>query len=129
MPAVRIPLTVLDGCCCAREVLGLIANKWTMLIIRCLADGARRPHELMDAIQGVSQKMLTQTLRQLEQGGLVARDVHAVVPPRVDYTLTALGKTLVEPLKVICLWAETHGAELEAIKAKRGKPGRKSRNL
>lgn len=104
--------------CASREVLDRIADKWTALIIRVLAKGTRRHNELQREISGVSQKMLTQTLRSLERDGLVARKVYPVVPPRVEYTLTPLGQSLIEPLNAICLWAERHLPELQAARAR-----------
>jgi DNA-binding HxlR family transcriptional regulator len=88
-----------------REILGRIADKWTLLVIDELGEGGEmRFTELRDRIGGVSQKMLTKTLRQLERDGLVTRHVHAVVPPRVDYKLTTLGETLGEAVCGIWTW-------------------------
>ena len=103
---------VLDADCPAQRVLALVADKWTALAIHALAPGTRRFGELSKAIGGISQKMLTQTLRELEEHRLVSRTVHAVVPPHVDYELTPLGRTLIPPLRAICRWAEEHGAEV-----------------
>ncbi len=86
-----------------------------------LAGGTKRHNELRRAIDGVSQKMLTQTLRSLENDGLVARKVYPVVPPMVEYSLTPLGKSLTEPLEAICLWAEKHLPELQAARARKAK--------
>ena len=86
--------------CLSRVVLSRIADKWTALIIHVLATGTRRYAELQREIGGISQKMLTQTLRSLERDGLVLRKVHPVVPPKVEYALTPLGRTLIEPLAV-----------------------------
>jgi DNA-binding HxlR family transcriptional regulator len=74
--------------------------------------------ELQRAIGGISQKMLTQTLRSLERDGLVQRTVHPVVPPKVEYSLTRLGRTLIEPLQALCHWSERHLAELQANRAR-----------
>lgn len=74
--------------------------------------------ELHREIGGISQKMLTQTLRSLERDGLVARKVYPVVPPRVEYSLTRLGRTLIEPLRGLCRWSEKHLAELQAHRAR-----------
>lgn len=103
---------VLDADCPAQRVLALIANKWTALVIHSLAPGTRRFGELTRTIGGISQKMLTQTLRALESNGLVSRTVHPVVPPHVDYDLTPLGRTLIPPLRAICRWAEEHESEI-----------------
>ncbi len=115
---------VLNPDCSSREVLDRIADKWTALIIRVLAGGTKRHNELRRAIEGVSQKMLTQTLRSLESDGLVARKVYPVVPPMVEYSLTPLGRSLTEPLGAICLWAEKHLPELQAARARAQKAKR-----
>jgi DNA-binding HxlR family transcriptional regulator len=109
---------VFDENCGSQQVLELIANKWSALVIYALAPGNRRFSELQRQIGGVSQKMLTQTLRRLERDGLVARKVYPVVPPRVEYSLTRLGETLIEPLKAVCKWAEAHLPELRAARAR-----------
>ena len=106
--------------CHSRKVLDRIADKWTALIIHVLASGTKRNNELRREISGVSQKMLTQTLRSLENDGLVKRKVYPVVPPMVEYSLTPLGSSLIEPLEAICSWAEKHMPELEAARG-RGK--------
>lgn len=101
---------VYSGTCPARELLDRIADKWTTLIIGMLVDAGDpvRFSVLRRAIAGISQKMLTQTLRDLERDGLVVRKMFAVIPPRVEYSLTPLGKTLDEPLRALSLWAERH---------------------
>lgn len=106
----------------ARQVLGLVANKWTIPVTRCLLAAGRRPSEMMVLIEGISQKMLLQTLRQMEQRGLVARKVHAVVPPRVDYLLTPLGRSLVKPINVLERWMQAHAAEIGALEIEREPP-------
>lgn len=99
--------------CPTRQILDRIGDKWTPLVIGLLEDGkTMRFSELRHNINGISQKMLTQTLRNLERDGLVTRKVYAEVPPRVEYTLTELGDTLAEPLRVIRDWAE---ANIEAV--------------
>jgi DNA-binding HxlR family transcriptional regulator len=102
--------------CDSRQVLALLADRWSMLIIYALSLGVRRHGELKRMIGGISQKMLTQTLRSLERDGIVRRRVYPVVPPRVDYTLTPLGKTLLAPLRSICRWAETHLPQVRAAR-------------
>jgi len=97
----------------SRVLIEILADKWTIPIIHTLARGVRRPGELRRHLQGVSQKMLTQTLRNLEQRGFVTRTVHPVVPPRVEYSLTPLGESLNAPLAVLCEWSEKHAEELE----------------
>jgi DNA-binding HxlR family transcriptional regulator len=98
--------------CPTRQVLDLIADKWTVLIIGLLENGPQRFSELRRAIEGISQKMLTQNLRRLERDGIVTRTVYAEVPPRVEYALTPLGTTLCVPITAIRDWAGTH---IEAI--------------
>jgi DNA-binding HxlR family transcriptional regulator len=109
-------------------VLDRIADKWTALIIQILARGTMRYAALQREIGGISQKMLTQTLRSLERDGLVLRTVHPVVPPKVEYSLTRLGRTLIEPLHALCRWSEKHLAELQAnrARAKAGQAGKTS---
>jgi DNA-binding HxlR family transcriptional regulator len=115
--------SVLDPNCDSRKVLDRIADKWTALIIHVLSTGTKRHGELRRQISGVSQKMLTQTLRSLENDGLVNRKIYPVVPPMVEYSLTPLGRSLIEPLEAICRWAEEHLPELEAARerAQKGK--------
>lgn len=110
VPASIDPFLHITG---ASLVVSLLADKWTIPLIHALARGTRRTHELKRGLHGVSQKMLTQTLRTLEEHGLVVRQVYAEVPPRVEYSLSALGRSLNEPLSIICAWTETHGAELQ----------------
>jgi DNA-binding HxlR family transcriptional regulator len=126
MAKTAAPPSVLEPQCPSRLVLDRIADKWTALVIQILAGGTMRYAELQRAIGGISQKMLTQTLRSLERDGLVQRTVHPVVPPKVEYSLTRLGRTLIEPLHALCRWSEKHLAELQAnralAKAKAGAP-------
>ncbi len=96
----------------AQRIIDLVANKWTIPVMNCLVAGGKRPSEMLGGIDGISQKMLLQTLRQMEARGLVLRKVHAVVPPRVDYRLTPLGQALLEPLDALGHWAETHAREI-----------------
>jgi DNA-binding HxlR family transcriptional regulator len=118
MAKTSAPPSVLEPQCPSRLVLDRIADKWTALIIQILARGTMRYARLQREIGGISQKMLTQTLRSLERDGLVQRTVHPVVPPKVEYALTRLGRTLIEPLKALCRWSEKHLAELEANRAR-----------
>jgi len=94
--------------CPTRVVLDRIADKWTVLIVGALEDRTKRFGELRREIGGVSQKMLTQTLRGLERDGIVARTVYATVPPKVEYSLTDLGRTLVRILEAIRDWSENN---------------------
>ncbi len=97
---------VYDASCPTRYVLDLIADKWATLIIMLLKDQPLRFAALQRKIDGISQKMLTQTLRRLERNGLVQRTVYAEVPPRVEYALTPLGRTLYEPFDAIVKWTQ-----------------------
>lgn len=105
---------ILDQSCPAQQALATIADKWAAIVVYALSNGTLRFGELQKAIGGVSQKMLTQTLRNLERDGLVERTVFPVVPPRVEYRLTPLGKTLCDPLGALCRWAEEHMHEVVA---------------
>ena len=90
-----------------REVLTRVADRWTLLVLECLdVNGEMRFTRLQESVGGVSQKMLTKTLRQLERDGLVTRNVHATVPPRVDYKLTPLGESLSESICGLWMWAD-----------------------
>ncbi|MGA7880333.1 MAG: helix-turn-helix domain-containing protein [Terrimicrobiaceae bacterium] len=120
--------SVMDPGCDSRKVLDRIADKWTALIIHVLSSGTKRHGELRRQISGVSQKMLTQTLRSLENDGLVKRKVYPVVPPMVEYSLTPLGRSLIEPLEAICRWAEEHLPELEAARARAQRAKREGRS-
>lgn len=94
--------------CPSRQVLDRIGDRWTVLVVGALNDGPLRFSQLAARIDGVSQKMLTQTLRALQRDGLVTRTVYPQVPPRVEYELTEAGHTLQEPLKALEDWAITH---------------------
>jgi DNA-binding HxlR family transcriptional regulator len=94
--------------CPSRQVLDRIGDTWSVLVVGSLADGPQRYTELARRIDGVSPKMLTQTLRALERDGLISRVVHALVPPRVDYALTDLGHSLLGLVGALETWAENH---------------------
>ena len=100
------------------DVIGQVADKWTMLILEALADhGELRFTQVGREVPGISQKMLTQTLRQMERDGLVERTVHPVIPPRVDYRLTDLGLGLGEAFCGVWTWAERNLERIEAARA------------
>jgi DNA-binding HxlR family transcriptional regulator len=103
--------------CEVRQILDRIADKWSLLVIALLDRGTLRFTELRRGIDGISQRMLTTTLRQLERDGLVRRTVHPVVPPRVDYELTPLGVTLHETIQSLVTWTEAHQREIAAARA------------
>lgn len=100
--------------CPARLAVEVIADKWSVVVLYALSRGPRRHGELVQLIGGISKKMLTQTLRRLQQYGLVGREAHAEVPPRVEYHLTALGTTLIEPIAMLTKWAEENGDAVSA---------------
>ena len=105
----------------SRRLLGLIGDKWTPIVLYILGQGTKRYGELQRHLPDVSKKMLTQTLRALEQGGLLRRTVYAEVPPRVEYDLTDLGRVFLEPVTALCQWASGHRADLEAVQRNRKK--------
>ncbi len=107
---------VMDPNCPSREVLRRIGERWTPLVIEALADGPLRFSQVRDRIGGVTPKVLTATLRALEQDGLIGREVFAEVPPRVEYRLTELGVSLLEPLAASRRWAEQHVHEVIAAR-------------
>jgi DNA-binding HxlR family transcriptional regulator len=96
------------------ELIGRVADKWTMLVIEALVEGGEmRFTRIAEAVAGISQKMLTQTLRQMERDGLVVRTVHPVIPPRVEYRLTPMGLSLAEAFCGVWVWAGKHLATIE----------------
>ena len=103
--------------CRLREILDRVADKWSLLVISLLAERGRRFTELRTEIDGISQRMLTLTLRRLERDGLVLRTVHPVVPPRVDYELTPLGTTLIDPIEALLEWIVVHTQEIATARA------------
>ena len=102
------------GCRNVTPVLNRVGDKWSMLIVMILTDGPKRFSELKRAIDGISQRMLTLTLRGLERDGLVSRTVTPTIPPRVDYELTELGRSLREPVRALGDWAIAHIACIRA---------------
>jgi len=107
---------VYAAACPSRQALDRIADRWTSLIIGQLAERPHRFGELRRAINGISQKMLTQTLRGLERDGLVSRRVLPTTPVTVEYALTPLGETLIAPMAAIHAWAEAHVPEMLAAR-------------
>jgi DNA-binding HxlR family transcriptional regulator len=104
-----------ESCIAVREVLNRVGDKWSVLVVALLRDGPKRFTELRNSIEGISQRMLTLTLRGLERDGLIKRTVKPTIPPRVDYELTRLGRTLVDPILALGQWAQEHrGAIQEA---------------
>ncbi|MET0455429.1 MAG: helix-turn-helix domain-containing protein [Mycobacterium sp.] len=111
--------------CPGRLTVELIADKWTAVVLSGLSEGPVRHGELIELIGGISRKVLTQTLRRLESHGLVRRHAYAEVPPRVEYELTPLGETLIDPIHVLTEWARANGdAVLDALDANSEPVGR-----
>jgi len=104
----RAPVDPWSDTCPSRDVIGLLASKWVLLLIPLLRRGPRRNGDLMRSIAGVSQKMLTQTLRDLERYGLIARRDYGEVPPRVEYALTPLGDSLAKTITAFDDWVVSH---------------------
>jgi DNA-binding HxlR family transcriptional regulator len=104
---------VTPDCRAVADILARIGDKWTVFVVQSLADGPRRFTEIKRLINGISQRMLTLTLRGLERDGFVTRTVTPSIPPRVDYELTEIGCTLIEPLNRLGEWAATHRQQVE----------------
>ncbi|CAG7648550.1 winged helix-turn-helix transcriptional regulator [Paenibacillus allorhizosphaerae] len=102
--------------CGYSKTLEIISNKWTVLVIYALEDGAIRYGEMGRRIDGISKKMLTQTLRQLERDGLVQRHLTPAIPPIVSYSLTPLGETLLKPLRELNDWTKVHYTQVETAR-------------
>lgn len=100
--------------CPTQQVLDVVANKWTVIVLYCLAFQPRRYGELTRRIEGISQKVLTQSLRRLERNGFVRRQVLSEMPPSVEYSLTPLGHAIVEPLQAIAQWSRDNFDEVVA---------------
>ncbi len=100
-------------CTATREILNRVGDKWSVLVVVLLGEGTKRFNELKRAVEGISQRMLTSTLRGLERDGLVKRTVYPTNPPQVEYALTKLGRTLLEPVSVLAIWAQGHRAEVQ----------------
>src|SRR5450432_3275160 len=105
-------------CRAVSTVLARVGDKWSVLIVALLGDGPKRFNEIKRMVGGISQRMLTLTLRGLERDGLVTRTVFPAIPPRVDYELTDLGRGLWQPVEALGKWARDHQAEIEAARAK-----------
>ncbi|CAG7637059.1 winged helix-turn-helix transcriptional regulator [Paenibacillus allorhizosphaerae] len=114
----QVPSQDNESPCHYRRALEVVSSKWTVLVFYELENGKKRYSDLKKAIEGVTQKMLTQTLRQLERDGLVSRCVYPTVPLTVEYELTTLGKTLIEPMRILHKWTDAHyDSVLQARKA------------
>jgi DNA-binding HxlR family transcriptional regulator len=102
-----------EDCRAVSEVLARVGDKWTVLVVSTLGDGPKRFNEVRRALGSISQRMLTLTLRGLERDGLVTRTVFPTIPPRVEYELTKLGHSLLEPVSSLGLWARQHRSAIE----------------
>jgi DNA-binding HxlR family transcriptional regulator len=111
MPTDQHRMTMRPG---VRLLVNLLGDRWTVPIIHLLSPGPRRHAELKRGLSGVSQRMLTRTLRRLEARGLLTRTVHRTALPSVEYSLTPLGRSLNRPLQTLCHWTERHADELQA---------------
>ena len=109
-------LHVPEDCRAVSEVLSRVGDKWTILVVSELGNGAKRFNEIRRALGSISQRMLTLTLRGLERDGLVTRTVFPTIPPKVEYELTKLGRSLLEPVSGIGLWARQNRAAIQAAR-------------
>ncbi len=116
----RIPknLHAPEDCRAVSEVLSRVGDKWTVLVVSTLGEGPKRFNELRKALGSISQRMLTLTLRALERDGLVTRTVFPTIPPRVDYELTKLGRSLLEPVSELGAWARRNRAAIVEARRK-----------
>jgi DNA-binding HxlR family transcriptional regulator len=116
IPPATEPRRILVGACRARDVLDRVGDKWSVYVIALLGTGTQRFTNLLRSIDGISQRMLTVTLRGLERDGIVTRKVYPVVPPRVEYTLTPMGRTLLETIVDLVRWADEHATDIDAAR-------------
>ena len=118
LPAPRLPDPDHSDCRGVASVLSRVGDKWSVFVIMNLSDGPKRFNELKRMINGISQRMLTLTLRGLERDGLVTRTIFPTIPPRVDYELTDLGRGLQQPVKALGQWAMDHLMQIEAARTR-----------
>lgn len=112
-----LPAVAETRSCEIRDVLDRLSDKWSLLIVELLGTGTRRFNELRRAVDDISQRMLTLTLRRLERDGLVTRTVHEVVPPQVEYALTPLGATLLDAIAPLVAWTREHRQQVAVARA------------
>lgn len=123
-PPTGMPAPDAGGCLATRDILDRIGDKWSLYIVATLANGPRRFNELKRGIDGISQRMLTLTLRGLERDGLITRTMYPTIPPRVDYELTEMGRTLLKPVMALVNWASANQVAIaEAHKRFDAEPG------
>jgi DNA-binding HxlR family transcriptional regulator len=118
-----------DACPAVREVLNRVGDKWSVLVIVLLGDGPKRFSELRRTIEGVSQRMLTLTLKALERDGMVRRTVYPTIPPRVEYELTSLGRTLLKPIRSLANWAADNREQIQAARERYDAAGSRATRL
>ena len=123
MTAKPLPDRHSPECQAVNGVLARVGDKWSVLIIVLLGDGTKRFNEIKRLVGGISQRMLTLTLRGLERDGLVTRTIYPTIPPRVDYELTALGRSLWQAVEPLGLWARSHVGDIHAAQNKFDKKG------
>ncbi|MGQ9372853.1 winged helix-turn-helix transcriptional regulator [Acinetobacter tandoii] len=109
---------VLSTACPSREILEDLSSKWSLLVLHCLSEGVHRFSELKTKIEGISEKMLSQTLKTLEQDGFILRTVYPIVPPKVEYQLTILGSQAAEKVNELIFWIERNLSEILEQKPK-----------
>ena len=114
-----------EDCRAVSAVLSRVGDKWTVLVVSTLGDGPRRFNELRKALGSISQRMLTLTLRGLERDGLVTRTVFPTIPPRVDYELTKLGRSLLDPVTELELWARRNRVAMDAARRRFDSAGKR----
>ena len=113
------PLVFYDDCL-QRRILRVLDGKWTSMVLHALSFGPMRTGQLQRSLEGISKKMLTQTLREMERDGLLTRTIHEAVPPHVEYALTALGQRFEEPLAMLYDWARANAEALDELDRNRG---------
>ena len=129
MPKSHPVPNIFSSACPSRRVMAVLAEKWTLLIVTTLAEGPKRTAEIRRSVDGISEKMLIQTLRKLEGYALVSRKSYPEVPPRVEYALTPLGATLRQLVRALVAWSGDHLAEVDLARAAYdAKNGRTSRS-
>jgi len=126
-PLIPSNLHVPEDCRAVSEILARVGDKWTVLVVGVLGDGPKRFSEIRRALGSISQRMLTLTLRGLERDGLVTRTVFPTIPPRVDYELTKLGRSLLKPVNGLGLWARQNRAAIDDARRRFDAAGRNDR--
>ena len=111
-------ISIRDKALQSRDAIELLSNKWRITVIHILRDEPLRTNAIQAAMSEVSPKVLTQTLRGMERDGLLHREIYNVVPPRVEYRLTPMGKSLIRPLEDLCHWAKAHIQERDAARSR-----------